>query len=72
VPAELYGPFGALAALTFVVLAMIRGDLVPGFIYRAEVTQRMKAETEASQNAVALTALARAASSGINGGTNRG
>jgi hypothetical protein len=72
VPAELYGPFGALAALVFVVLAMIRGDLVPGFIYRAEVAQRMKAEAEASQNAVALAALAKAAANGINGGAKHG
>lgn len=65
-PPELYGPAGALAVLSFVVLALIRGDLVPGYIYRSERDQRQKAEEQADQNAAALTTLARAAASGIN------
>ena len=43
-PSELYGPAGALAALVFVVLAMIRGDLVPGFIYRKTEQRADKAD----------------------------
>jgi hypothetical protein len=67
VPPELYGPFGALAVLGFLVLALIRGDLVPGFIYRGEKEQRMKAEEQAEENAKSLAALAKAAVSGANG-----
>jgi len=40
---------------------IVRGDLVPGFIYRAEVAQRMKAETMAETNADALGVLSKAA-----------
>ena len=57
----LYGPFGALAVLAFVVLAMIRGDLVPGFIYRLERTRREQAETQAERNADSIAQLAQAA-----------
>jgi hypothetical protein len=46
------------------VLALIRGDLVPGYIYKAEREQRQKAEQQAEQNAVALATLARAAADG--------
>lgn len=60
-PAELYGPAGALAALAFVVIALMRGDLVPGFIYRLEREQRQKAETQAERNADSIAELARAA-----------
>jgi hypothetical protein len=63
-PPELYGPAGALAVLAFVVLALIRGDIVPGYIYKAEREQRQKAEQQAEQNAVALATLARAATDG--------
>ena len=63
-PAELYGPAGALVALVFVVLAMMRGDLVPGYIYRSEREQRQKAETQAERNADALAALAKVAANG--------
>lgn len=57
-PAELYGPAGALAALAFVVLALMHGDLVPGYIYKAEREQRAKAETQAERNTDALEAVA--------------
>lgn len=60
-PAELYGPAGALAALAFVVIAMMRGDLIPGFIYRLEREQRQKAETQAERNADSIAELAKAA-----------
>lgn len=59
-PPELYGPAGALAVLAFVVIAMIRGDIVPGFIYRDERAQRTVAETQAQRNAEALESLAKA------------
>lgn len=59
-PPELYGPAGALAVLAFTVIALIRGDLVPGFIYRDERAQRAVAETQAQRNAEALEALAKA------------
>lgn len=60
-PDAIYGPAGALVALAFVVLAMMRGDLVPGFIYRQEREQRQKAETQAERNADSLAELAKAA-----------
>lgn len=59
-PPELYGPAGALAVLAFVVIAFIRGDIVPGFIYRDERAQRTVAETQAQRNAEALESLAKA------------
>lgn len=59
-PPELYGPAGALAVLAFIVIALIRGDLVPGFIYRDERTQRSVAEVQAQRNAEALEALGKA------------
>ena len=43
-PAELYGPAGAIAALAFVLAAIIHGDLVPGFAYRREAARADKAE----------------------------
>jgi len=61
VPPELYGPAGALAALAFVVVALMRGDLVPGYIYRASEAQREKAETQAERNADSIAQLAKAA-----------
>ena len=67
-PPELYGPFGALAALTAVLAMLVRGDLVPGFIYKAEVAQRQKAETDATLNAAALAALAKVAANGNGNG----
>jgi hypothetical protein len=61
IPAELYGPAGALVALAFVVIAMMRGDLVPGYIYRMERDQRQKADTQAERNADSIAELAKAA-----------
>jgi hypothetical protein len=43
-----------------VVIALIRGDLVPGFIYKDERAQRKLAETQADRNAEALASLATA------------
>jgi hypothetical protein len=54
IPAELYGPFGALAVLGFVVVAVIRGDLVPGFIYKAAVARAEKSDIQAERTATAL------------------
>jgi hypothetical protein len=51
VPAELYGPAGALVALAFVVIALMRGDLVPGWVYRQERAAREKSDTQAERNA---------------------
>lgn len=58
-PSELYGPFGALAALAFVVLALMRGDLVPGWVYKREAAGREKAETQAERNSESLATMAR-------------
>ena len=60
-PPELYGPAGALAALAFVVAALMWGDLVPGWVYKAEREQRQKAETQAERNADSIAELAKAA-----------
>ena len=59
-PPELYGPAGALVALAFVVIALVRGDIVPGYIYKDERAQRTVAETQAQRNAEALESLAKA------------
>jgi hypothetical protein len=69
-PPELYGPAGALVVLAFVVMGFIRGDIVPGFIYRSEVGQRQKAETQAEQNAEALASLAKVAVNGAKNGSH--
>lgn len=53
-----------LVVLAGLFRAVVRGDLVPGFIYRAEVEQRQKAETQAERNADALAALAKATANG--------
>jgi hypothetical protein len=60
VPPELYGPAGALVALAFVVAAFVHGDIVPGWIYKDERSQRSIAETQAQRNAEALESLAKA------------
>jgi len=60
IPDELYGPFSGLAALIVVVLMVVRGDLVPGHIYRSEREQRLKAEHQADENAKSLAELAKA------------
>lgn len=65
-PAELYGPAGALAALAFVVLAMLHGDLVPGWVYRQEREQRIKGETQAERNADAIEQLTAAVKAAVD------
>jgi hypothetical protein len=59
-PPELYGPAGALVALAFVIAALLRGDLVPGWVYKREAAGREKAETQAERNSESLAALAKA------------
>lgn len=48
--------------------AFVKGDIVPGHIYRAEVAQRQKAETQAERNAAALASLAKVAANGVRNG----
>jgi hypothetical protein len=64
IPAELYGPFGALAVLSAVLVMIVRGDLVPGWIYKLEQAQRLKAETQAERNADSLAELAKVTANG--------
>ncbi len=59
-PPEVYGPAGALVALAFVVAALMRGDLVPGWVYKREAAQREKAETQAERNSESLASMAKA------------
>jgi hypothetical protein len=58
-PAELYGAGGALAALAFTLLALIRGDLVPGWIHRREIARGDKADDQADRTAKALETIVR-------------
>lgn len=58
-PPELYGPAGALAVLAFFVIAFIRGDVVPGWIHRREITRGDKADDQADRTAKALEAIVR-------------
>ena len=46
-----------LTFIAAVVLGAIRGDWVPGFIYRAEQVQRVKAEAQAERNTEAIASL---------------
>ena len=71
-PPELYGPFGALAVLSFVVLALIRGDLVPGYIHKAAVARADKLDTAAEKTAEALSVLTKAAANGNGVGAKHG
>jgi hypothetical protein len=64
IPPELYGPFGALVILGVVLTMLVRGDLVPGFIYKAAVARAEKSDIQAERTADALTALAKAVSDG--------
>ena len=41
------------------VVMLMRGDLVPGWVYRQERDQRQKAETQAERNTESLALLAR-------------
>ena len=59
-PPEVYGPAGALVVLAFVVAALMRGDLVPGWVYRAERVQREKSDTQAERNSESLAVMAKA------------
>lgn len=56
---ELYGPAGALTVLAFVVVALIRGDLVPGWLHRREIARGDKADDQAERTAKALEAIVR-------------
>lgn len=40
------------------VLGFLHGDLVPGYLYRQERDQRIKAEMEASENTKAIKTIA--------------
>lgn len=50
-----------LAGIVLLFRAFIRGDIVPGWLFRLEQEQRQKAEIQAERNADALAALAAAA-----------
>jgi hypothetical protein len=57
------GPVAILiAGIIAMVIGFVRGDVVPGWLYRQERAQREKAEAQAEQNALALAVLARTAS----------
>lgn len=53
-PTEIYGPAGAIATLVVILTLLYRGDLVPGWLYKQEREQRIKAETQAERNTEAL------------------
>jgi hypothetical protein len=57
-----------LAGFALFFRAIIRGDLVPGWLYKSEQEQRQKAETQAERNAESLALLAKA----LNGGNAAG
>ena len=59
------GPTAILLVLLAVLArAFVTGSVVPGWLYRLEVAQRQKAETQAERNADALAALAKVAVDG--------
>ena len=46
-----------LAGIAFLYRAFVRGDIVPGSLYRDERDARIKAETQAERNTEALEAV---------------
>ncbi len=66
IPPELYGPAGALAALGFMVIGFLRGDLVPGWLYKAAIARAEKAEVQAERNTDALEAVALTVKSALD------
>ena len=60
---QLLGPLGltagALVAIGLMIRSFLKGDVVPGWLYRQEREQRMKAETQAERNAKALAEFVR-------------
>jgi hypothetical protein len=57
-----------LVGMGLMFRAFIKGDIVPGHIYRSEVAQRQIAETQAERNAEALAALAKVAANVVRNG----
>lgn len=53
-----------LVGIVLLFRAFVRGDIVPGWLYRLEQEQRMKAETSAIRNSEALAVLAKVAANG--------
>lgn len=53
-----------LVGIVLLFRAFVRGDIVPGWLYRLEQEQRMKAETSAIRNSEALAVLAKVAVNG--------
>ena len=53
-----------LVGIALLFRAFVSGAVVPGWIYRLEQEQRVKAETQAERNAEALASLAKAAVNG--------
>lgn len=58
-----------LVGIVLLFRAFVTGAIVPGWLYRLEQAQRVKAEIQAERNAEALAALAKAA---VNGGPPAG
>lgn len=57
------GPIAILLAfISAMVIAFVRGDVVPGWLYRQERDKRTEAEALSAKTAEALTVLARTAS----------
>ena len=46
-----------LTGITLLVIGFTRGDLVPGYIFKAEQAQRAKAEAQAERSTEAMAAL---------------
>jgi hypothetical protein len=53
-----------LVGIGLLFRAFVRGDIVPGWLFKLEQEQRQKAETQAERNAEALAALAKVATNG--------
>jgi hypothetical protein len=58
-PALVTGAGGALVVLIAWVASFIRGDVVPGPVYRREIARADKADDQAEQNAKALETVVR-------------
>ena len=53
-----------LVGIVAIVRAFVTGAIVPGWLYRLEQEQRVKAETQAERNADALAVLAKVTANG--------
>lgn len=61
-----------LAAIAFLYRAFVKGDIVPGALYRAAIERAEKAETQAERNIEALDAVNATVKTALDARNRRG